>query len=251
MAESDVMDPAFWTKKAGPLPVWAWVGIAGGGIGFFYLRKKNTVQAPTAADVAGSSDTGFGTTTQGVGGQSATVNGGTTTVTTAPADNQSWSVKAQNMLIAQGFDPATVALALSNYLGGNNLTPQQQAIVSEALRDAGPTPEPVPPPVTAAPTPTPITPTSPTPTSTYSPAQWSAGQNVAGQGTPGVGIPWTDLAIKALSSNTRYNPVNVSKMASAMKAKNPTVAKDFPIAVPLSRVKNPPGFIVPKVVGLN
>lgn len=260
MAEgSDVFSGEMWTRKIGPLPMWAWAGAVGGGLGYFMYTRRNSGTAAKDASVAGSSDTGFGTTSPGVGGQSATpAGGGTTTVpvTTTPLDNHAWSVKAQSILIAMGFDPVTVANALQAYLGGYDLTAQQQAIVSEAIRGAGPTPEPVSPALNPAPTPTPIVQPPPTPTPTptpsrpYEPPQsgWNAGANVGKQGSNGVGIRWNDLAVKALSSNTKYNPYNVNKMADEMRKANPAVAKEFPVAVPLYRVQT---FIVPRVVGLN
>lgn len=144
MSETDVMSSDMWTKKVGPLPMWAWAGAIGGGLGYFMYRNRKDGEGKAVAPVAGASDTGFGTTSPGVGGYAQSP-GMPVPMTTTPADNHAWSTKAQNLLVAMGFDPGTVATALSNYLGGNALSAQQTAIVSEALRSAGPTPEPVPP----------------------------------------------------------------------------------------------------------
>lgn len=39
---------AFLTRKAGPLPVWAWAAIVGGGAGVLYLRGKGQSATPAA-----------------------------------------------------------------------------------------------------------------------------------------------------------------------------------------------------------
>lgn len=156
MADTDVGGMNL-NHKVGPLPLWGWIGAVGLGLAYGWYRRAHQNADAGTVQLPGSQVDDLGTTVPGVG--NAAVSTAPSTSAPAPVDNQQWSVLAQQRLIALGYDPATVSTALSLWLSGANLTPQQQAIVSEAIRAAGPAPEPVPPPVTTPTTPAPITPT--------------------------------------------------------------------------------------------
>lgn len=226
MAEPELS--ADLTKKMGPLPVWAWALLVGGGIGFYlYVKRTKSGTVNTADSTAAAAGTGFGTTNPGAGNVSASSGGTDTSVTPTGVilTNQQWSVKAQSMLIAFGYDPATVSAALANYLGGNDLTAQQNAIVNEALRAAGPTPESVPPAVTQQPAPTPILPGgSTTANPTWDSWVGSAPIENANQ------YDWGQLARLTLSGSPTKSDVFYRSIA--LQQKYPDLAKQYPQYVP-------------------
>jgi hypothetical protein len=144
------------TRKIGPLPVWGWVGAVALGLGYGYYRRTHPKAAGAPDLISTTPDNGFGTTVPGVGAGAVGTAPSTTPAT--PTDNQSWSVLAQSRLIALGYNPGAVSDALGLWLSGSVLTAQQAAIRDEAIRVAGPPPEPVPPAVTQTPAPGPILP---------------------------------------------------------------------------------------------
>jgi hypothetical protein len=222
------------TKKMGPLPVWAWALLVGGGLGFyFYYQRTKSGTVNTAASTATSADAGFGTTRPGLGNLNAGGTDTSVTTTTGLQTNQQWSVKAQSILISYGYDPATVSIALANYLGGNDLTAQQQAIVSEALRAAGPTPEPVPPAVNPQPGPTPIVPADSNLWDVWKTSEDTnlnaADQNAAAQ------YDWGEIARNTLTASATKNDVYYRSIA--LQQKYPDVAKKYPFYVPVSVAK--------------
>lgn len=220
MAEPEITDSL--TKKMGPLPAWAWILLVGGGLGFYLYVQRNKSTVNTAASTGSSADTGFGTTRQGAGNLGTA--GGTGTdvaTTTAIQTNQQWSVKAQNLLVAMGYDPVTVTTAIANYLGGNVLTAQQSALISEALRSAGPTPEPVPPAVS--------TPNGPTPTVPTGATYWDTWVGSAPI-TDANQYDWGQIARLTLSGNPTKDDVFYRSIA--LQQKYPALAKQYPQYVP-------------------
>lgn len=223
MAEPELS--ADLNKKMGPLPVWAWALLVGGGLGFyFYYQRTKTSSVNTAASTQQSADA-FGTTRPGAGNLTSGGTGTDVATTTAIQTNQQWSVKAQSILVSFGYDPATVAIALANYLGGNDLTAQQQAIVSEALRAAGPTPEPVPPAVNPQPGPTPVVPQSGV---TY----WDTwvGSTANNPIQDDHQYDWGQIARYTLSGNPTKDDVFYRSLA--LQQKYPDLAKKYPMYVP-------------------
>ena len=169
------------------------------------------------------------------------------TTSTAPQNSQQWTQSAITYLTGLlGYDPQTVAQAISNYITGANgghLTQAQADIVNLARAYLGPVP------TTDIPVQiTPVAPPSTTTTSTssYVGAQWAAGQHVVIGGTPGVADTWEVLAKKILSSNTYNNPANINRAVQELKKANPSLAKKYPTAVP-----NTNALIIPTIHGLN
>lgn len=165
-------------NKLGPLPVAVWaILIVGVGSGIYLLMKRRGGAKSVSTDATAATDnTGSGVDTDGStdaasgawsantpansGGSVTGVNG-----TPASSDNSHWAANVANGMIAAGSDPTVVQNALSDYLNGRPLTPQEQAIINTAVQKYGVPPEGVlpvkvtqPPPVTPHPTPTPAHP---------------------------------------------------------------------------------------------
>lgn len=144
-----------WYKEMiGPLPAGAWIAVIGAGLALSYWRKRSGTQTATTQAVDPTT-AGFTDATLG--------NLATTTDTTGPTlttigDNVQWFRQAESQLIAEGDDPTLVDQALRDYIEGNPLTQQEQAVVDRALQLTGPLPQPPPPapvsqnPVGSAPT---------------------------------------------------------------------------------------------------
>lgn len=129
-------------KSMKSVPPVVWVGAIFGGLGVaYYLRKKsasstttNAAQTPTVLTYTG---TGGGDTT----GTDAT------STTGAPTTNQAWATAAQNYLLAAfpQYNAIDVSNAINAYINAAQLTPQQQAMVSQAISGIGPAPQSLPP----------------------------------------------------------------------------------------------------------
>lgn len=93
------------------------------------------------------------------GNSSSSSNSSTSSNSVTYQTNNAWEQAAVNYLIANGYPSVTSQNALSNYLDGYAMTPQQLALISVVLKQIGA------PPLGVAPTTTTTTPTT-TPTST-------------------------------------------------------------------------------------
>lgn len=138
--------PKWYAQEIGPLPAYAWAGIVAAGVGFgIWERRRASAGAPAIlpAEVTGVANSGDGT-----GGISAS-GGGTVSPPGAPAPttNDEWLQAAARDLIGRGYDPTLAYQALADFLGGNTLSTQENAIVALALQHIGPPPTQPPPPV--------------------------------------------------------------------------------------------------------
>jgi hypothetical protein len=206
----------FYEEQIGPLPVWAWIGVVGAGLIATIMKRRKAASSAspaaisTATGTAGSmpntavfdpttglyhdvatgvyydangnivspSSSGGGTGYYGGGG-----GGGVTgPVTAVYTDNVSWKRAAETALIAKGYDPIAVDTALSNYINGNALDTQGNAIVSQSLLVVGPPPQAVPPPVHAPPTVIPPSGVPPINTSQYYILSQQAAQGIVDSG---------------------------------------------------------------------
>lgn len=135
--------------KVGPLPLGVWLAGGVGGLLLYEYNKRKTASATTAgtttATAVPSVDTsGAGYATAGNPGATGTT-GTTTTGTTAPTtltDNNAWYQKVFQDLVGRGYQPTLVDGALQRYLGGQQLSTADWAIINAALADA-PIPQPV------------------------------------------------------------------------------------------------------------
>lgn len=153
------------TKKAGPLPVWAW-GLAIGLILIILLwlhnRNIGNTTATTAYDDTATQDgtdaslsdsNGFDNAYQqgyaagggGIGssGDVVTDTTGTNTDGTAgntvhtPRTNQSWLRRATAALVADGVGGIRAGNILNKYLKGGPLNKKQRQIVNQAIQNTG------------------------------------------------------------------------------------------------------------------
>lgn len=132
-------------KMYGPLPLGAWLAVVGGGIGIaVYTRRQNAQEPITDPDLM-PEDTG---TTPGVGvggsGQWIDLNPPPAGGGDAPAStNEEWARQTIVKMMALGYPPAQVNSAITKFLVEETLSPQEFAILNEALRKFGSPPVPV------------------------------------------------------------------------------------------------------------
>lgn len=149
-----------FSQKIGPLPLGAWVAIAGGGIGLYMLHRN---KAAAAAAPASIDPTASIVGTGGAGAVSESyvpTTGGVTTTTPAKlTSNTQWGSQAFSWLAALGMNPTMADSAIRNYLDGRTLSVQENALISQVLGKYGTPPEQLP----AAPPVPVVTPISPPP----------------------------------------------------------------------------------------
>lgn len=144
------------TRKLGPLPVVAWIGIAI--VVWWYVNKKqNGGTAGSQTDPAGNvgqidPKTGYvygsaedvaaaGQSPSGLGGSSDSGTGGST-IAGQYADNDAWAVAAINYLVSIGVDATSANAAIQQFLASQPLTTQQQSEVNLAIQRIGSPPSP-------------------------------------------------------------------------------------------------------------
>lgn len=140
--------------KMGPLPVWAWGALAVGG--YLYWSHTHAASATpttdtpvdaTAYDPNATDGTYANVDPSSAGYDYGSVNSGgyTGTVTgTAYASNQAWAVAAIQQLISAGVPASTATSAVTHYLSGMQLTPDEGNAVNEGIALLGPPPLPLP-----------------------------------------------------------------------------------------------------------
>lgn len=143
-ASSAKAAPAALSKKVGPLPVGAWIGILAAGLLIAYVvnSRGSGGGSQQALQVAGDGTLGPGSETGNgsVGGwlyQQATAAVAAKTYTS----NEAWGRAAIQYLIGQGYDAALADTAIRNYLGGKPITTQTRPLITAALEGLGPTPQ--------------------------------------------------------------------------------------------------------------
>lgn len=151
-------------RKVGPLTlrVWAFVAPVGLALGFLVsrsIRRANEGDAPDAEPVAAyaasnyvtpgrvpvSGGSSAGATGDGIGDGLAPV------APPAVTDNLGWMQAAYRALVARGYDPLAVDVALRLFLEESGLTQRQMEIVGLAIAAVGPPPAPVRPAMLAPP----------------------------------------------------------------------------------------------------
>jgi nucleoid-associated protein YgaU len=167
---ADVASGASKTFESGfkSVPPMVWVAVVGGAAAYYLYKKK---QATTAAATTSTQPTVL--TYTGVGGQDSTA---TTTASSgsAPTTNAEWATDAKNYILAAypQYNAIDVSNAIDAYVGGAQLTSQQNAIVSQAIQGIGAPPETLPP-TTGGTTPTQYSWENPEPqTATYETSQY-------------------------------------------------------------------------------
>ena len=181
MADVDVPGAGKTPKKA----VVVIGGIAGVYVAWrWYAARKASAAAGAAPTPVDTSNTGAAQ-----GSVSGYTNPGgipqTSTTSSAPADNAAWTAKVVSDLSGIGYDGQAVALAVGQYLAGQPLTPDQQAIIRVAWGYDGKPPQstnlsiiPAQGPPTPTPTPTPEPTPVPEPTAAPVPTDPHAGMHL-------------------------------------------------------------------------
>ena len=114
--------------KIGPLPLWAWIGIAAV-LGYVIIEKRK--QAASAASVA-TVPSGASTEMSGIG--TAATPAGSTTGFNSLGD---WQASAASGAIGAGYNPSATETALANYASGQPLDPTQEGILNWILQNYG------------------------------------------------------------------------------------------------------------------
>lgn len=158
----------FATRKVGPFPVWLYAVLFVGAWYYLERRKSASSSAAAASTTTGSSTTSsnYGTDPAGNTGEINPETGyvygsaedtaalqqqsSSTSTTTTYADNNAWGQAAINYLVGLGDDATVANAAIEAYLGSQQLTTSQQAMVNSAIQRLGAPPQP--------PTPTTTTP---------------------------------------------------------------------------------------------
>lgn len=141
MAEGASKATEFLTKKAGPLPVGAWVALVGGGLGVTYYLNRNKGGSPeSGSGVLQPNPDATGMGTYVPSGGNAGSGGSGSANPPGFSDNNEWGTTAINYLIGLGYDPGIANQAIALYLSSSPLTSQQQSMVNSALQKFGPPP---------------------------------------------------------------------------------------------------------------
>lgn len=160
MAELPDLD---FGKMVGPLPLGAWVGVVGGGLGLMlYVRRQN---ASSDGGYTGTANTSDDAVMQyedvsippgvGTGGWTYTPpvsDTGSGSTAPDPDTNETWARRAVNGLIALGYDPSVADSALRKYMEGSQLGASEYALVTIALGKYGAPPVLLPAPIFGPPT---------------------------------------------------------------------------------------------------
>ena len=201
-------------ERLGPLPVWAWGGIAGAGIaGVRYVMSRrsgagdteapgpSSAPAPAAQSVAAQSSEAGSFMAAGTYVPPPAAYSPASPDPSAnpirPADNDEWLATASTLVASGGsIGYLTVSSALSKYLAGETITEAESRLVEQAIKLAGFPPYPAPPVVIASPSTAPLTPTPPAAPAAYRAPTWLAGVKFVKGSGPAIyevvpnGIEW-------------------------------------------------------------
>lgn len=140
-------------KMIGPLPVGAWVAVVGGGVGLAYLANRRRGAAPAVAPGADQADPGTPTGGAiGLPGAPITAAPGDSPTPAKPTTNDEWVAAGTRELVGRGYGALLVQTALTKYVLGEKVTPEEQSVIESALRIVGPPP--FTPPLSPTPVPT-------------------------------------------------------------------------------------------------
>lgn len=136
----------------GPFPLGVWLVIGAGGVALgLYARKHFGAASATTDTTATDTTTAGGTNTDTAGNlyQPTSNSGGSMQQIGTPsyANNETWRIAAEQILLGHNYNPTLIDSAISKYLTGGTLSQAEQALVDFAIQYAGPTPDQVPTPV--------------------------------------------------------------------------------------------------------
>lgn len=131
-------------KKVGPMSLGVWLVAGGAGVAIaWYMRRHAAPAAPSTPDTSTWNQGGNLSTDPGIGNAA----GGTNVapLPSAPANNDEWFRRASDLLIARGSSGSQVQYSLGLFMSGQQLGPQDRAIVDLAILLVGNPPTPPPP----------------------------------------------------------------------------------------------------------
>ncbi len=148
----------FLGRKYGPLPLGAWLVVAGGTAYFVrkYINKQQNADVQVGTDASNAADLTMGsspaysmpaTSSPAMGGGYVTGSGtsgsysDTTPSPTIPQSNQEWQSRGVGILVGLGYDAYQATLALQTYLAGKVLSSDQRAMVTQVVKALGAPPE--------------------------------------------------------------------------------------------------------------
>jgi len=132
------------TQDLGPLPVWAWGAVIGGGIGIGAFINSRRSSKPTGV-VASTPDYGpasiYGETglspTQGYSGGQQSAGGSDFNYTKVYSSNLEWRQDALRIAQKIGFTSLAADAIITDYLDGVQLTTEQQSLINPVIAAIG------------------------------------------------------------------------------------------------------------------
>lgn len=127
-------------KQVGPLPLGAWIAVVGGGLALaWYVNKSQGSGGDSTLPLLPDSDVGTGgSSSQGGYTYDPPNTGGNSS--TDYSTNDEWGRAAVVYLMGQGVNPVTATRAVNKFLGEEQLTADEQALISKAIGAIGPPP---------------------------------------------------------------------------------------------------------------
>lgn len=125
------------TQYVGPLPMWGWLALGGGGL---FLYEKHKGGSGTGTGGLFSSIIGSGTGSNTVAAQE---NSGTNAASDAQASggNESWANDAIGYLEGQGYTASQAQGAIGTWLSGGAIDPSMATLIDSANQGVGPPPQ--------------------------------------------------------------------------------------------------------------
>ena len=119
-------------RKIGPLPLWAWIGIAAV-VGYVVYEKRK--QSAAAAAVPATVPSTLSTELSGLGSAASPAGSGS-----GFSSLGDWQSAAASGAIGAGYNPSATETALANYASGQPLSTSQEGILNWVLQHYGPAP---------------------------------------------------------------------------------------------------------------
>lgn len=140
-------------KMIGPLPLGAWIVVVGGGLGFaVYTRRASAPVDDGTLPSSTSYDENPGVGTGGSGQWVSLSPPPPAAGTGDPTTNEEWGIKSIRYLTGLGYPAIQVDQAVRRYLAGEQLGASEATMINVAIREVGPTPQILPPPIVGVPT---------------------------------------------------------------------------------------------------
>lgn len=143
-------------KPIGPLPLGGWIVAGAGGIAVaVFIRRRGLSNELSDAQAQAASDAADNLSINGEGGSTDTQPGagnlfqpgifgdGTDDEVEKPTTNAEWRQRAVSVLAVNGYEGSRADRVLSDYIAGKQISTEDSALVSAAIRLIGGTPDPI------------------------------------------------------------------------------------------------------------